>query len=101
MIITIAERIRTRLSDVTRGEFLLSRDEFDLAFRLAAIGEYANKLSPELKARHPEVRWRAAYGLRNVIAHDYDGIAPLLTWETVGAALDALVAACRIELGDR
>ena len=34
-------------------------------------------------ALHPEVPWRQMYGLRNRIAHDYEGIRMQIVWETI------------------
>jgi uncharacterized protein with HEPN domain len=39
--------------------------------RLKAEGEFAS--SEELKAKAPEVDWRALAGFRNVLVHDYLG----------------------------
>ncbi|WP_375392527.1 DUF86 domain-containing protein [uncultured Sphingomonas sp.] len=98
-MLTIADRIDADMRTLTRDAFLASRNAIDLvAFRLASLGEYANKLAPDLKARHPDVDWNGAYRLRNVIAHDYDGINGALIWTTAGEPLAKMVAACRTEL---
>src|SRR5262245_8331465 len=33
--------------------------------RLETLADAAHRLSDELEARHPEIRWRAVYGFRN------------------------------------
>lgn len=40
-------------------------------FNLMIVGEASRKLPDELRSRAPDVDWRGALGLRNVIAHDY------------------------------
>lgn len=101
LIIKIGGRIRTRLEGVSRERFLSDQDELDLAsFRLAAIGEYAGKLSAGLRARHPEVGWNPAYSLRNAVVHDYDGIIAERIWDALGGPLDVMLEVCRAELGD-
>ncbi|HEV8634036.1 MAG TPA: HepT-like ribonuclease domain-containing protein [Chloroflexota bacterium] len=39
--------------------------------RLETLADAAQRLSDPLKARHPEIRWRAIYGFRNIAAHAY------------------------------
>lgn len=102
LILEIAERLRSRVERLTRDQFVNDRDEIDLAaFRLASIAEYAHKLSPEMKARHPQVGWRPAYDMRNLIAHNYEGIVADRIWDTLGAPLRDLVGACAAELEAR
>ena len=72
---------------------------FDLAaYRLGSIGEYVNKLAPELKARHPHVDWQRAYDMRNALFHDYDGVIPRLLWDAAHEPLTGTVSVCRAEL---
>lgn len=39
--------------------------------RLETLAEAAGKLSDAVKARHPEIPWRAVVGFRNIAAHAY------------------------------
>jgi uncharacterized protein with HEPN domain len=41
---------------------------------LQVIGEAAANVSQELRDAHPEVAWRGAIGLRNMIAHGYGAL---------------------------
>lgn len=44
-------------------------------FNIMQIGELArNGIGEDLTALHPEIPWRQMNGLRNRIAHDYEGI---------------------------
>lgn len=74
---------------VARGKSDYDTDEM---LRLAAeallhkIGEVVARLSrdnPSLIAAHPEVRWRAMKGMRNVVAHDYGAVDPEIVWTTL------------------
>ena len=52
-------------------------------FNLSQIGEHAQKIDDEFKARHTDVPWKKLYGLRNRIIHDYEGINFLLIWTII------------------
>ena len=70
--------------------------------RLQTLTESTQRISMELKARHPEVDWRALAGFRNVLVHDYLGVDAELVWEIVEKKLPELkgrVEAMRGELG--
>jgi uncharacterized protein with HEPN domain len=75
---------RMALSDL--NAFLADRDEQALAaFRLSIIGENANKLSADLKARHPALPWRDMIAFRNIVSHEYHRVAPVRVWEAFEA----------------
>lgn len=67
-------------------------------WRLETLAEASGKLSPALKARHPELRWRAIYGFRNIAAHGYLDLRLDQVWEIVDVHLPALRAAVDEEL---
>ena len=53
-------------------------------FNILQIGELArNGLDEAFTSAHPQVPWRQMYGLRNRIAHDYEGIRMQIVWETI------------------
>ena len=47
---------------------------------LEIIGESANSLSDEFRARYPDVPWRDIIGLRVVLAHHYHRVDPTQVW---------------------
>lgn len=99
LILMMIGHLRRRLRNVTLSAFMADVDEQDLtAYRLAVIGETANKLPPGMKARHADVAWAAMYTLRNIISHDYPGIDMTRVYLTATGALDALERACNAEL---
>lgn len=53
-------------------------------FNLLQIGELAhNGLDEAFVQAHPEQPWRQIYGMRNRIAHDYEGIRLQIVWQTI------------------
>lgn len=99
-ILTPIGHIEKRLPAISRATFLEDSDGIVLtSCRLAMIGEEARKLSDALKGRHPDIPWRAIYGLRNIVAHDHLRVNPDRVWPTATRELAPLSALCREELG--
>ena len=60
-------------------------------FNVLQIGELAkNGLDEAFADAHPEIPWRQMYGLRNRIAHDYEGVRMRIVWETISGDFPAL-----------
>jgi uncharacterized protein with HEPN domain len=57
---------------------------------LEIIGEAANRVSEHLRARHPEVPWRAVIDFRNLLAHGYDYVLLDRVWQVVAVDLPPL-----------
>ena len=67
---------------------------------LEVIGEAVGKVSLEYRRAHPEIAWRNARELRNVLIHNYMGINTERVWSAITnrlpafkAQIDALLAA--------
>lgn len=54
---------------------------------LTVIGEAINRLSPELRHRHPEVPWRQIVSVRHRIVHAYFDLDLQIVWT---AAVDEI-----------
>lgn len=84
LILEAVDDLERRLKDIELNQFLNDRDEQALtAFRLSIIGENANKLSDELKTRHPALPWPEMYAFRNVVSHEYHRIDPEQAWAAI------------------
>jgi uncharacterized protein with HEPN domain len=61
----------------------------DLSFRRHAerviepIGEACTRLPAEIRDANPEIPWREIIGMRNWLAHGYDGIDYDILWDTI------------------
>jgi uncharacterized protein with HEPN domain len=51
-------------------------------YQIALIGEAVKRLSPEMRARHPDVPWRDIAGMRDRLIHGYDSIDVDELWKT-------------------
>ena len=65
------------------------------AFNFSQIGELSHQLEDEFQQNHPAIPWRAIYGMRNRIIHNYDGINLKVVWETIQEDLPPLVEQLR------
>jgi uncharacterized protein with HEPN domain len=55
------------------------------------ISEAARNISPELKARHPNVPWKDMVGMRDIIVHQYFRVNLARVWEAVHHEIPTLI----------
>lgn len=104
---TRVSRDRARLQEVRealdrigryspRGREVFRTDELVQTYivhYLAALGEAVKGLSPDVLARYPEVPWKGAVGMRDVLSHNYFAVNLDVVWDTVECDLPPLRAA--------
>jgi uncharacterized protein with HEPN domain len=103
-LIHIIERIE-RIEQYTsegRDTFLADTKTQDAVLRnLHTLSESTQRISDNLKAKHPEVGWRSIAAFRNVVVHDYLAIDLQQIWDIVEHDLPELrraVTAILVEL---
>jgi uncharacterized protein with HEPN domain len=71
--------------------------------KLSVIGEAASRVSESTKARFPEIPWRQARGMRNILVHAYFSVDWEIIWTTATESVPKLAAqvSAIIEAGDR
>jgi uncharacterized protein with HEPN domain len=90
-ILECAGRVKDYVKD-GREKFLASPLIQDAVLRnLQIMAESCQRLSLELKDRHPEVDWRGLTGFRNILVHDYLGIDLEFVWILVDQKLSGLI----------
>jgi uncharacterized protein with HEPN domain len=67
------------------------RTQFATARAIEIIGEAARRVPDEVQARYPAIPWRQIIGMRNVLAHNYDGADPRIIFDTVTLFLPGLI----------
>jgi uncharacterized protein with HEPN domain len=71
-------------ASVGHERFLSESHWHDAIIRqLEIIGEATKRLSPDLRARYPEMPWRRVAGLRDVLIHQYMGVDLEAVWGIV------------------
>lgn len=51
--------------------------------RLEIIGEAVKRLPQEFRDKHPQVEWKKAAGMRDVLIHMYDEVSTDQVWLTI------------------
>ena len=68
---------------------------------VAVIGEAANRVAPETRARYPQIPWRQAIDTRNRVIHTYGTVDLRVIYEIVRDNLPALVTELETILQDK
>jgi uncharacterized protein with HEPN domain len=83
-------------ADLDRDRLL----ELALVRLLEIIGEAANRVPREGRARYPEIPWHQIVSLRNRLIHGYDAVDLDILWQIIEHDLPPLIAALETLLGD-
>ena len=76
--------------------FAANEDFRDLcALAIIQIGEATNHLSEGFRATHPAIDWRALYGMRCMLTHDYIKVDNRVFWQTLEEDIPSLQAFCK------
>ena len=93
-MILAARDARSFLDGMDEASFQASRLHQNAVIRsLAVIGEAAGRLSPSLRAAHPEIPWSEIIGMRHRLIHGYESVRLELVWIVVSERLGPLVTA--------
>ncbi|MBR6199129.1 MAG: DUF86 domain-containing protein, partial [Spirochaetales bacterium] len=90
-MISLIDKIENYISGMDYDTFIKNEMIVEVcAFNLSQLGEVSHKLEDEFQKDNPSIPWKAIYGMRNKIIHDYDGINVKVVWETVTQDLPRL-----------
>ena len=92
------DRILEYSAGMQRDEFFSDRKTYDaVKLNLEIIGEAAKNIPDDVKAKHPDIKWKQIAGLRDFIAHEYSGLSEDVIWGVV--EVDAPELKTQIESG--
>ena len=101
-IVANVEAVRTFTAGMDFRAFAADRKTVYAVTRaLEIISEASRRLPGDIKARHPEINWRAVAAAGNVYRHDYEIVDEAIVWTTVTEDLDPLEAVAKAELARR
>ena len=84
------------VADLDETAFLASRLHQNAVIRsLEIIGEAAGKITPAVRAAHPEIPWREITATRHRLIHGYAEVRLDLVWDVVHRRVPVLIAALR------
>ena len=88
-----AEFLVRQTRTLSKADFL-ENEVLQRAFvrSIEVIGEAAKHVSPEFRARHPQVDWRVITGMRDRLIHGYFGIDYDIVWNVAADEAISLAA---------
>ena len=97
---TAIDRIRRAVAGLDQASFEQTDEEFlvPICWSFVVIGEAVKALPKDLLDRHPAVDWKGFARFRDVLAHQYFRIEPILLWRGISVSLPPLDAAVTTEL---
>lgn len=71
------------------------KTQYATARAIEIIGEAARHIPQHVQQEFPAIPWRQIIGMRNILAHNYDGADPRILYDTAQRFLPELIANLR------
>ena len=98
-ILEHAALIRSWVKSMSLEEFARdTRTRYAVQMSLMIMGEAAEALPPEIRARHPNIHWRGLADIGNAFRQEYWAVEPQIVWDGLEHELLPLEEAVRAEL---
>jgi uncharacterized protein with HEPN domain len=82
-MLSYCKEIETPVSSISYDDFMMPQmyeKRNSCSFALLQIGELTKKLSADFKLQYDDVKWKNWSGVRNTIAHNYEGFDMKRAW---------------------
>ena len=90
------EKILRFTAGLSQSDLIGDEKTYDAVVRnLEIVGEAAKHISEEIRGLLPDIEWRKAAGLRDMLAHAYFGIDDDILWDVVQNKVHRLANATR------
>lgn len=90
------EKILRFTAGLSQSDLMRDEKTYDAVVRnLEIVGEAAKHISEEIRRQLPDIEWRKAAGLRDMLAHAYFGIDDDILWDVVQNKVPQLANATR------
>jgi uncharacterized protein with HEPN domain len=100
-MLNFAKRIERRITGVSLKTFLEDEDIQDaILYAIGHVGEYANAVSEEARAKHYDILWNALIGIRNRVFHAYGDVDIQIVYEAAVEHTPKLIAQLQLLLGE-
>ncbi|EKD78628.1 MAG: protein of unknown function DUF86 [uncultured bacterium] len=83
-IVEAIDKIQKYVADFSEENFVNDELLQDAVIRrLTIIGEAVKNIPDSIKQEFPDVAWRKAAGMRDIVIHNYFGVDNSAAWDTV------------------
>ena len=97
-VLSYCEQIDETMERIGRSQDIFMSDKIyrnAVALCILQIGELAGKLSDDFQHEHNQIPWQQIKATRNIIAHSYGSVDPVVTWEIITDDIPALKDYCQ------
>ena len=96
------EKILRYTAGLSQSDLIRDEKTYDAVVRnLEIVGEAAKHIIEEIRGQLPDIEWRKAAGLRDMLTHAYFGIDNDILWDVIQNKVPQLAIALRTFLNKK